>query len=172
MTINDEMIYSSKDPWAESKSSKVEVFAKPAPSSAKDYHLPYFNKISTKIDPDSNEFIPSYDSNSSEADLFANLDSKEKIIGSLSSLVIDCGFNVEIPSGYKIKIASNEFLKNCGILADQFLDESCYNNSSIRIKVFLTNISKDPVTIKKNSKIARISIEPIYIFEWLTRGFN
>ena len=65
-----------------------------------------------------------------------------------------------------VQIDSNINLKNKGVLANHFLDESCYNNKSIRMKVSLMNVSKEPVVIRKDDKIAIISIEPVYIFDW------
>ena len=80
--VKDKIVYYSEDenPWVESNNLKAEVSLKSISSPAKDYHLPYFNKIATNINPDSEKYIPSYSSNSSEADLFANLDSEEKVI--------------------------------------------------------------------------------------------
>lgn len=165
--MNDhKIIYCSKNPWIDNEEPKPEVFAKPLSSPAKDYHVPTFNKVSTKIKADCEKYIPNYDINSTEADLFANLKSEFEKIGHSSCLIVDCGFDLEMPIGYRIKINSNESLKNNGIFASHFLDQSCYNNKSIRIKVSLINVYQNIFTIKKDDKIAKISIEPVYIFDW------
>jgi len=167
MTSKHDISYISRDPWSESgdDASKVEVRVKPDRCAAKDYHLPSFHKVETNINADSEKYIPIYGSSSTEADVFANLE-KEILIGSSSCLVFDCGFSLDVPTGFRIKIDSNINLKNKGVLANHFLDESCYNNKSIRMKVSLMNVSKEPVVIRKDDKIAIISIEPVYIFDW------
>ncbi len=172
MISKRDMIYSSKDPWSEldDDKPKVEVHVKPDKCPAKDYHSPSFHKVETNITPDSEKYIPTYGLGSTEADLFANLE-KEISIGSSSCLVVDCGFSLDVPTGFRIKIDSNINLKNKGVLANHFLDESCYNkksdlHSGIRIKVSLINISKESITIYKDDKIATISIEPVYVFDW------
>ena len=144
--------------WSDNKKSN-NVNAKLPNCSAKDYFVPSINKILTKIKPDSDDFIPVY-SNKSTADLRANIPEKEIQLRKGGNVLIDCGFSLEMPPGYKISVSANSDYVAKGIYINNVFSD---NN---RIRVLVINNSEDVCVIKHKDIIAQIYIEPIYFFEW------
>ena len=97
--------------WSEK--NKVDVSCKLPSCSAKDYFVPSVTKILTRIKPDDKDFVPKYN-NPNSADLIANVPNN-LILANNTSGIIDCGFSIEKPLGYKIKIVTNISLAQKGL---------------------------------------------------------
>ena len=143
--------------WTEDKKNNVN--SKLPYCAAKDYYTPHINKIATKITPDSGEFIPIY-SESSKADIRANTYGKQIQINKNGYSIIDCGFSIEIPAGYKISICTTCELLKQGVFLRDMIDENK------RIKVLVINNGNESFIIEHKDLIGQIFIEPIYYFEW------
>ena len=144
--------------WAEDKKNNVN--SKLPNCVAKDYYTPCINKISTKIYPDSVEFIPSYFESNSKADIRANIPEKQIKLNKNGCAIIDCGFCMEVPAGYKLSIYTPCELLKKGI----FIKDIVHENK--RIKVLLINNNNDFFVINHKDLIAQICLEPVYYFEW------
>lgn len=142
--------------WSEK--NKVNVSCKLPSCSAKDYFVPSVTKILTKINPDNEDFIPKYN-DSYSADLIANLPNN-LVLASNSSGTIDCGFSIEKPIGYKIKIVTNISLAQKGLYLQNKIVESG------RLELIAFNNGKDSITIEHKQTVGQIYIEPIYLFDW------
>jgi hypothetical protein len=142
--------------WSNENKNKIYVSSKLPPNSAVGYVKPELKKVATKIKADNNEFIPTY-SSKNEADLFINLPSETLLMTTGSSEVIDCGFELEIPNGYKLCVSS----QICGLFLNLI--------DSKRIKVNASNFGKKLI-LKHKQVIGKIWIEPVYFFDWITKG--
>ena len=135
------------------KKPKTHVYSKLPPNPVSTYNAPDLKKIAVNIDSDEDYFIPRYDADDSTADLFLN--SSEKIVLSNgSSTIIDCGFSLKIPMGYRICIES--------CISGVFLNLTDSN----RVKVNVFNFGKE-ITLQHKQKIGKIWIEPVYFFDWI-----
>lgn len=137
--------------------SKVFVSSRLPNSPATGYNKPDFKKIAVSISSDNEDFIPSYENCEYAAILIANIPNKKLILSKNSQAVIDCGFSLEVPAGYKV-------------CASSFIS-SIYLNlvESSRIQVSVLNLGEELILLHKQ-KIGKIWIEPIYFFEWITKG--
>ena len=143
--------------WADSK--KYNANSRLPSCVAKNYYVPSINKILTAIKPDDPDFIPVY-FDDSKADIKANIPEKELKINKGGHAIIDCGFYLEVPSGYKISVSTKiNYLNNKVFVRDIIND----NN---RIKILVINSDENVVTISHKDTIGQIYIEPIYFFEW------
>jgi dUTP pyrophosphatase len=152
------------DYWSEKKVKNVNAIITPTP--ANNYFKPNLIKINTKIKADEEEFIPKYQTADSVcADLLANLQKEQIEIVSGGCYVIDCGFSMELPRGYKACIASRSGWASKGLIVNNAPGQvdSDYRG---RIKICVTNISQNTLTIKNKDRIGQIWIEPVYFFDW------
>ena len=146
------------DPW---KEEKIKVECKISKSIAEDYYSPNVQKILTKIIPDEPDFVPKYNSNSTCADLMANISDKELKLSGNQSAVVDCGCSMEIIQGYRVRVQTHPNWVNKGL----FVSTSFIEGQG-RIKIFVINILNELLKISHKDKIAQIFIEPIYFFDW------
>jgi|LakMenEpi03Aug12_release.lakeMendotaPanAssembly.Ray.scaffolds.fasta_scaffold205933_3 dUTPase len=143
--------------WSENKKNN-NVVTKLPNCAAKDYYSPSINKILTKIVPDNPDFVPVYN-DYHKADIKANTLEQIKIHKGGHS-VIDCGFSLEVPLGYKICASTNLDNIKKGIFIRDVINE---NN---RIKILIINNGQDTLLINNKDVIGQIYIEPVYFFEW------
>lgn len=150
--------------WSEK--NKVKVSSKLPQCSANNYYKPNITSVLTKISIDEEYFLPKYsNSNSSSADLFANIPEKESIgICSFGTEIIDCGFSIQIENGYKACISIDSYWCDKGliIMGSNQIDPQ----DDCRIKINVMNIGKKILVVSHKDKIGKIWIEPIYFFEW------
>ena len=76
---------------------------------------------------------------------------------------VDCGIDIEISAGYKINSKPVERFSEQGILV---VSSRIEKN---RLIITLVNLGKQKVELKKGDLFARISIAPIYEFEWYSK---
>lgn len=145
--------------WTDNK-KRNNVNSKLPNCAAKNYFVPTFNKILTEIKPDDEDFVPIYCDNNSKADIKANLPEDQITLYAGGHAVIDCGFYVEVPSGYKLSVCTKSNYLHKGIFIKDII------NDNGRIKVLIINNNEKTITIKHKDIIGEISIEPVYFFEW------
>jgi hypothetical protein len=140
-------------------SGKPKVYAWPmnkkTPAAA--YTNPVVTKVPVEASFDDGDFLPSYSSDGSHADLRANLPLGPLDIGTGGCEVLDCGFSMKIPAGYRCVVS--------GCVQGLFL--TLEDSERVRVKAFNTS---EPLTLHHRSIVGKISIEPIYLFNWITKG--
>ena len=135
-------------------------------SPADNYFKPNLIKINTKIKSDDKDFIPKYQTMDSVcADLLANLNGDNIEINPGQCHLIDCGFSIELPRGYKACIAARSGWASKGLIVNNAPGQidSDYRG---RIKICVTNISQQTLVVSHKDRIGQIWIEPVYFFEW------
>lgn len=122
-------------------------------SPAKSYWHPDPRRVSAGIRPDEEEFIPHKD----EDGLFhlvANIPSSVLRVPKDASMIVDCGFEANLPAGYRMKVES----------VDPNLFVSLTDSPRVKLNVFNSGPEQ---TLTHMQKIAKILIEPIYFLEWI-----
>lgn len=116
------------------------------------------------IDP---EFIPEYESEGAACcDLKANIPEGNLKIGFLETVKIDCGFKMAVPAGFEAQIRSrsghasrNVIVTNSpGTIDDDYRKE---------IKVLITNLNQEPITIEHKQRIAQMKLSPVWKFNFI-----
>jgi len=133
------------------------VFPRPPMTSAKEYARPEISKVAVSIETDADEFMPRQCGRDGSATIFANIPSGELVISKGGSSIVDCGFSVEMPAGYRCRVSSLVV----GVVLDSV--------DSKRFKVNVVNLA-DQTILKDRQAIGKIWVEPIHLFEWITRG--
>jgi len=141
--------------WA-TKSSSIQVSSKLPASPATGYSRPEINKVAVSIDFDDEDFVPIY-SEGSSADVLANLPSGDLVLPHGGSEIVDCGISLKMPAGYKVCASSS--------IPGVFL--SLMDAKRIKLNAFNAG---EKVILRHKQKIAKIWIEPVYFFEWITKG--
>jgi dUTP pyrophosphatase len=151
---------------------KAKVTSKLPACSTKHLNAPNPFKIATNIVVDDPMFLPKYQTlGSACVDLVANLkfdDPNKKLIQLpyRCTTVVDCGFSMEIPFGYKATISARSGLASKGLTVANAPGQvdSDYRG---RVKVILVNVGKEIIVINHGDRIAQMAIEPVYTFDWL-----
>lgn len=151
----------------ETESEKV-VVVKPArkKTTVSKYVSPTIFSVATKIVFDDEKFVPKYQTEDAAcADLVANL--QEPInLTSRGIAVIDCGFSLELKSGYKACIVARSGTAKKGLLVGNAPGQIDPDYRG-RVGVILINVGKEILKISPGDRIAQIYVEPIYKFDWV-----
>jgi len=141
------------DYWA--SESRVKVSSKLPKSPAAGYLAPDIKKVAVQIESDEDDFMPRYSlEDAGRADLVVNIPSGEILFSEGGSDILDCGFSLEIPAGYRLCVSSS---------VHGFFME-LVDSKRIKIKAFN---SGEECTLRHKQKVAKMWIEPIYFFEWI-----
>lgn len=137
-------------------SNKVHVSSKLPKNPALGYFTPDVREVAVEIEADDPDFMPSYGVGSNEAALFVNIPEGQIKLPKGSCVVLDCGVFLDMPPGYKCSVAG---------LPGLFI--SLLDGK--RVKVHATNLNDDLILSHKQT-IGKIWVEPVYFFEWITKG--
>lgn len=140
--------------WESDKSSAT-VSPRLPGTPAKGYFCPELKNVAIEIESDGEEFMPS-EGKSCIAELVVNIPESKLTISSGGSAVVDCGFSIKIPAGYRYRTES--------MVPGLFVSSL----DSPRFKLNVFNFG-DIHTLTHGQKIARMWIEPVYFFEWIVR---
>lgn len=143
------------DGWKVEKTAPT-VAPKMVSTPAKNYSRPEISKVSVVLEYDDPDFAPVSHGTDGSASIFANIPDGSLTIPKGGSRVIDCGFTVSLPAGYRCRVSSAVN----GILIDTV--------DSKRFKVNVVNLG-DETTLNDRDAIGRLWVEPVYFFEWITR---
>lgn len=123
---------------------------------AKGYSRPEVAKVAVVLEADSEEFKPSPCDQEGSSGIVANIPGGEMVIPHGGSAVIDCGFGMNLPAGYRCRV-------------------KCYMSALVfevvelkRFKVHATNLGGETI-LRHGDPIGRIWIEPVYLLNWITR---
>lgn len=129
----------------------------PQTSPVKGYPTHDARRVPVAIESDSEEFGPSDAAPDGSVSIFANIPSGSIRMTEGASVVVDCGFSIEIPMGYRCRVSSSV----PGVMLDMV--------DSKRFKVNAINLGGETILHDRES-IGRVWIEPVHFFEWITRG--
>jgi hypothetical protein len=126
-------------------------------SPAKGYSGSCVEKVAVVIKSDEAEFSPSPCDPKGFSEIIANIPSKEIVMVEGSTTIVDCGFSMELPAGYRCMISS------CvpGLILELV--------DSKRFKVNAINLGGETI-LHDRETIGRIWVEPVYLPEWINRG--
>ena len=139
-------------------------------SPIKDYIQPKLVNIATKIDADDPEFAPNL-SPTPEILLKACIPSQPDgtivthALSFRSQAIVDCGFSMEIPAGYRAVIRGLPNLQSRG---GYVIDARTETVGMHRVKVFAHNLGREIMVIKHGDPIASMTLEPVFFFDWVS----
>jgi len=81
-----------------------------------------------------------------------------------ASSFVDCGLSIEVPEGYRAVLKINEDLAKKGVLV---ANTPAYHTSG-RVRVQIINLGRETIVVNHLDKVAQMTVEPIYAFEWET----
>lgn len=88
--------------------------------------------------------------------------SRDIVLDNYGIIDVDCGINIEIPAGYKISAKTLNCFAEQGVLAvSSRIEEK-------RLIITLVNLGKQ-IKIGSGDLFSKISIAPIYGFEWYSK---
>lgn len=128
-----------------------------AETPAKGYSRPEVAKVAVALKVDAEEFSPSACDPSGACEILANIPSGDIFMAEGAMAVVDCGFSLEIPPGYRCSVSS---------LVPGLILEMV---ESQRFKVNAINLG-GKTTLRDRDVIGKIWIEPVHFFEWVTKG--
>ena len=124
---------------------------------ARNYAQPQILKVAVSLKSDSQEFAPSSCDPSGACEIVANIPSGEIRMEEGSTTVVDCGFSMETPPGYRCSVSS---LIQGVIL--ELIDAQ-------RFKVSAINLGQRTI-LRDKDVIGKVWLEPVHFFEWITKG--
>ena len=119
-----------------------------------DYYLPELKKVAVSLEADE-KYYPIHESRDSTI-VKSSIDA---VIASHGTIDIDCGINIKISAGYKI----NAKAIDNGVLAVSSKIEKS------RLIITLVNLGKQSIELRSGDPFARISLAPVYEFEWYNK---
>jgi dUTP pyrophosphatase len=117
-------------------------------------------------------FTPQYQTEGSACcDLIANCPpdvngQKKAVLPPRATVMIDCGFSMAIPPGFKACISARSGHAKAGLLipnAPGQIDQD-YRG---RVVVLLTNVSRQLMIVEHGERFAQMWLEPVYRFGWV-----
>jgi dUTPase len=128
-------------------------------SVAKGYVQPFLHKVATKVVVDEETFMPTYMGDSPTVSIRAKLVESARL-PHRAMQTIDCGFSMELPPGYKAVFEAAVSLKTKGM----FVVDSTFKD---RVTVTVLNAGREIVPINNGDVVAEMSVQPIYLFDWV-----
>jgi hypothetical protein len=126
-------------------------------SPAKGYSRPEISKVAVAIESDEADFMPTPCDSEGSSGIIANIPGGSIVMPEGGTAVVDCGFALEVPRGYRCRVAS--------AIKGVFLEVV----DSKRFKVNAINLGPETI-LRDRESIGRIWIEPVHFFEWITKG--
>lgn len=163
-TTTDKKTSKAKSPKKPKKIDEVNL------SSSKDASLQHnviARSVPIKIVADDPVFVPQYKTaGAANADLVANIPedvhgNRTLTLTSRTGAVVDCGFSMELPPGWKAEIAARSGLASKNLVVSNApgqIDED-YRG---RVRVLVTNIGKEIITINDQERIAQMWVTPVH----------
>jgi hypothetical protein len=121
---------------------------------AKEYSRPGISKVAVALKIDDPSFAPGTSDRYGMSMVFARIPSGQVRISEGGSVVIECGFGLELPPGYRVRVSS--------LFANLFVE---VNNLDM-FRLHVTNLS-DETILKDREQIGLIWIEPVCFFDWI-----
>jgi dUTPase len=148
------------------KKPKGKVSAVAKKSLAEKYTTPNIFTIATEVSAEETLFLPVYkDKNMADVRVVVPSLNHQGIqavrLNHRTVQILDCGFNIKLPEGFKVRVEAKRAWANRGLLiSHSFIEDN-------RLKLMITNIGQEtPLVISHKESIAQIWIEPVYFFEF------
>lgn len=150
--------------------TKKKVIARPVSPKAdkelKNFCVPNIEEVTVIIRPDEAAFTP-IAADYGYFDLLANVppdaaEQKRITLSHRSTVVVDCGLDMTVPTGYRAILKVNEILAKKGLMIP---NAPAYHTSG-RVKVQLSNFGREIILINHLDFIAQVTVEPIHSILW------
>ena len=132
----------------------------------------FMNRVPVKIKADDADFVPKYKSRGAACcDLVANIKEPDSIgnyvltINPGMTVVVDCGFTMQLVPGYEAQVRSRSGLASRGLIVTNGIG-TIDDDYRGRVTVILTNVGKEIIQIKHKERIAQMALKPVWYFVW------
>ncbi|MHA1948729.1 MAG: hypothetical protein ACW99G_03185 [Candidatus Thorarchaeota archaeon] len=144
---------------------KATILPKLPKSPVRELNKPLLHEASTSIKLDAAKYLPIYQSDDSAcADLIVKTDSPI-VMPHRNVAKIDCGFRLELQSGYQAEITIKEKWAAKGLAipgSPQIFDATHKENVFFHV----INCGREIINISDGEIVGQISLKPIWRFEW------
>jgi dUTP pyrophosphatase len=124
------------------------------------------NAVPTKIVADDPIFKPKYKSRGAACcDLVANIPEGSVRLIPGSTVVVDCGFRMQLRPGYEALVRPRTSLAKKSIIITNSpgtIDDDFRG----RVRCIMSNIGHDIVEIKHLDRVAQMALKPVWYFAW------
>lgn len=131
-------------------------------SSVKEYFEPPFQKVATEITADESQFIPEYNNRGGNSVVLKTKNSCT--MPHRATAQIDCGFSMNLKTGWKATVTILPIWAEKGLII---------TNSGVlesgRVGFYVTNVGKQIIVLQSEEEVAKMTIEPLYLFEWVVK---
>lgn len=124
---------------------------------AKEYSRPSIERVSLGLEVDDPSFSPSPSDPNGLSKVFAKIPSGSIVISEGGHAVVDCGFGMGLPAGYRVRATS----------AVQGLIVEVAGIRGFRLSV--CNLGGETI-LNDGQQIGSIWIEPVCPFDWIQKG--
>ena len=132
----------------------------------------FMKRIPVKIKADDPDFVPKYKSRGAACcDLVANLTEPDATgnyvltINPGMTVVVDCGFTMQLVPGYEAQVRSRSGLARRGLIVTNGVG-TIDDDYRGRVTVILTNVGKEIIQIKHKDRIGQMALKPVWYFVW------
>lgn len=152
------------------KKNKAVVTASPImkKSLAADYAQPSITKVAANIVAENDYYIPKESfPGSPTVDLRAKLAPDDAGTSRISlphrsTAVVNCGFKLTLPAGYRAYVNIKPNLAHRGLMAT-----STYFEGESDVKVTLINVGREILYVEPDQVFAEMTVQPVYTFQWI-----
>ncbi len=140
------------DGWGrESPLPKANPLASGTP--ARDYSRPEVARVSVRLEADDPSFAPGPPDRFGSSEIYAKLPAGSMMVPEGGSAVVDCGFSLSLPPGYRVRAAS--------LVQGLFVDVQ----ETDRFRIRVMNLGAETI-LNDGQRICSISVEPVCFFDW------
>jgi len=130
---------------------------KPPRTPAREYSRPELSKVSIVLKADDEAYAPGPSDRFGMCGVSARIPSGSMRIPEGGSAVVDCGFGVSTPAGYRIRASSLV----PGVLVEV--------HETDRFRLHVVNLGGETI-LNDGQQMASIWVEPVCFFDWIQRG--
>jgi len=139
-------------------------------SAAANYTAPSLHTVVSKLILDDEAFLPVYNAKETAVVLKVNIpwnhsDPKNMNqrpplqLPHRSTVLVNCGFSMEIPAGYRAVISPTSAMAARGLMVVPTIFED-------KVEVYVTNVGREIVVLNHGDAFAELAIEPVYQIKW------
>ncbi len=155
----EELTEEQKGKLTDKGKMKGSIISKLPECPAKDYDTPSLNKVVTKLKVSDPKYHPQYVGES--VMLYAKLPNGRLSMSHRSLVTVDCGFEMDLPSGYRVDVTICPRLGGKGMI----VPSSSLDGKEVSVTVL--NCGREIVVINDGDCFAQMTLRRVCLFDWI-----